>query len=208
MALLADPAKDRVADPPHRAPPRGSTWTRFEFRWLTGAATVLALLATAIMLVEAFSRGFLSHSYFWAEESVRYLMIWAFFLTLGAAGRGGYHIRTEMLVDMLSPRLRRICHIAASLAGVAFSVILFAAAIPQITRYYSMGMMTESTLDLPMWALFLAMPLGAVLLGVYYIGCIIRALRGENPFAAQPGTGGANDILPEPQTDQPAGPKA
>ncbi|MEI4487827.1 TRAP transporter small permease [Frigidibacter sp. MR17.14] len=186
----------REARPAERR--RGSLWTRFEHRWLLGFSTLLAIAATAIMLVEAFSRGFLDHSYFWAEESVRYLMIWAFFLTLGAAGRGGFHIRTEMLVDMLPEALKRVCHVLASLAGIAFAVILFAASIPQITRYYTMGMMTESTLDLPMWALFLAMPIGSALLGLYYLGCLLRAWAGEEPFAAQPGAGALPPLAEHP----------
>ncbi|MEI4469800.1 TRAP transporter small permease [Frigidibacter sp. MR17.24] len=206
MTSAADPVRSRAAGtPPPRAEARpaerrrGSLWTRFEFRWLLGLSTLLAVAATLIMLVEAFSRGFLDHSYFWAEESVRYLMIWAFFLTLGAAGRGGFHIRTEMLVDMLPQHLRRVCHLLASLAGIAFAVILFAASIPQITRYYTMGMMTESTLDLPMWALFLAMPIGSTLLGIYYLGCLMRAWHGEEPFGAQPGAGGLDPLPFDPE---------
>ena len=169
---------------------RGSLWGRFECGLLLSLATLLAVGATLIMLVEAFSRGFLDHSYFWAEESVRYLMIWAFFLAIGAAGRKGMHIRTEMLVDALPPWGRWACNVLASLAGVVFSVVLFLASIPQVERYYTMGMMTESTLDLPMWALFLAMPIGAALLGIYYAGCVVRAFRGCNPF----------DPLPESST--------
>ena len=174
------------------ARPAGNLWARLESRWLLSFATFLAVAATLIMLTEAFGRGFLGHSYFWAEESVRYLMIWAFFLSIGACGRAGMHIRTEMLVDMLPPRGKWLCNLAASLAGLAFGIILFLASLPQVERYYTMGMMTESTLDLPMWALFLAMPIGAVLIGLYYFGCVIRAFRGQEPFAPQPGSAAAD----------------
>jgi len=198
VASAADPKAERVGSkagsdlsPPRarNAPDRGSRishWTRFEQRWLLSLATILALLATAIMLFEAFNRGFMARSFFWAEEGVRYLMIWAFFLTIGAAGRGGYHIRTEMLVDMLPAGLRRACNLLASLAGVGFSIVLFTASLPQVYRYYTMGMMTESNLDLPMWLLFMAMPIGALLMGGYYVGCLIRAYGGAEPFGAQP----------------------
>jgi C4-dicarboxylate transporter, DctQ subunit len=189
-------------DPPHVAltegalapsDERASIWTKFEFGLLLPLATILSLGATVIMLVEAFSRGFLSHSYFWAEEAVRYLMIWSFFLCLGAAGRGGVHIRTELLVEMLPRGGQKIANTLSSLAGIAFAVILLVASIPQVQRYYTMGMMTESTLDLPMWALFLAMPLGAVLMGIYYVGCLVRSLKGRDPFLPQPGTISSED---------------
>lgn len=180
-----------------------SRWTLFEHRWLLSLATILALLATAIMLFEAFNRGFMDRSFFWAEEGVRYLMIWAFFLTIGAAGRGGYHIRTEMLVDMLPAGLRRVCNLLASAAGIGFSAVLFAASLPQVHRYYTMGMMTESNLDLPMWVLFMAMPVGALLMAGYYVGCLFRAWTGDEPFAAQPGAGATPDAPPnEPHASE------
>jgi len=189
VAARPSAAAPRAAGTASIAPPRtrrGGLWGRFECRWLLSLAALLSVVATAIMLVEAFSRGFLSHSYFWAEESVRYLMVWAFFLAIGATGRSGMHIRTEMLVEALPPRGRWACNVAASLAGVVFAAILFLASLPQVERYYTLGMMTESTLDLPMWALFLAMPIGAVLLFIYYAGCLVRAVKGNNPFDALP----------------------
>lgn len=182
--------REAAAGHPAAAPvQKGSLWTRFESKVLLSIATGLALTATSVMLIEAFSRGFLNHSYFWAEELVRFLMIWAFFMSLGAAGRSGHHIRTELIVEMLPRSWQRTANGLASLVGIGFSVILFAASVPQVHRYYTMGMQTESTLDLPMWLLFLAMPLGALLLGGYFVGCLIRVLRNHDPFLPHPGAG-------------------
>lgn len=166
---------------PTRNPAR-SGWRLRGSRVLHGVATGLFLVAIGVMLFEGLSRALFDRSWFWAEESVRYLMVWAFFLTLGVSGRAGHHIRSELLVDHLGPRLRRACHLLASLVGIAFCGLLFYASLPQVQRYYTMGMMTESNLDLPVWLLFLIMPLGALLYLTYYIGCTVRAWRGEDPF--------------------------
>ncbi|MFV0491141.1 MAG: TRAP transporter small permease [Pseudorhodobacter sp.] len=165
-------------------PPGGPShwWGRIERTVLLNLATFLTVFATCIMLLEAISRSSLSHSYFWAEESVRYLMLWAFFLTIGCAGRAGHMIRTEMLVDHLPQKLRQLCHILSSAFGVIFAGVLLYAAIPQVIRYKSIGMMTDSNLDLPMWILFLAMPIGAVLMCIYYLGGFMDALRGIDPY--------------------------
>ncbi|NMG01641.1 TRAP transporter small permease subunit [Azoarcus taiwanensis] len=170
-------------------PSRPGLWHRFESGLLLSGATVLFLSATVIMLYEAVGRAFLNTSYFWAEEAVRYLMVWAFFLTVGAAGTAGHHIRTDLLVERLGRRAQQVCHFLASLTGLGFSGVLFYASLPQVQRYYTMGMMTESNLDLPLWALFLAMPIGAVLFFAYYLSCLLRTLKGENPFAASGPTG-------------------
>ncbi len=164
-------------------PVHAGLWQRFESGVLLGGATVMFLSATTIMLVEAYGRAFLNTSYFWAEEAVRYLMVWAFFMTLGAAGSAGHHIRTDLLVDRLGPKLQKACHFLASAIGLGFCGFLFFASIPQLERYYTMGMMTESNLDIPLWVLFLAMPIGAALFFTYYLSCLWRTLKGENPYA-------------------------
>lgn len=170
-------------------PSRKGRWQRFESGWLLSVATLFFLLATGVMLYEAFGRAFLDTSYFWAEESVRYLMVWAFFLTLGAAGSAGHHIRTDLLIERLSPKSRQIANFLASAIGLLFSAILFYASIPQLVRYYTIGMMTESNLDLPLWILFLAMPIGASLFFIYYLSCVVRTIKGQNPFAGNGVTG-------------------
>jgi TRAP-type C4-dicarboxylate transport system permease small subunit len=180
-----------VANEPDRAAPqapaRRSIWERIESGPVLTFATALTLFATAIMVSEGFNRSVFSVSFFWAEESVRYLMIWAFVLTLGTAGRQGHHIRTELLVDAMPPRVRRAMNLLALLAGVAFSAVLLASSLPQLQRYYTMGMVSESNLDLPTWIVFLAMPIGAALYLMYYLGALGRALRGADPFAPAPG---------------------
>lgn len=154
----------------------------FERHVATNIAAFLMIFSTAIMTLEATSRVVFSQSYFWAEELVRFPMVWAFFISLGAAGRAGHMIRTEMLVDRMPPAIRRILHILSTALGVVFCGILFYAAIPVINRYYTMGMKTDSNLDIPMWILFLAMPIGATLAGTYYLTILVDAIKGQDPY--------------------------
>lgn len=167
---------------PATIPRRRNGWLVFERKVLLNIATCMFMLAVGIMLYEGMLRATVGTSAFWAEEAVRYLMVWAFFLTLGAAGNAGYHIRTEMLVERLPPALKKLCLVLSSLVGIGFCGLLFYAALPQVQRYYTMGMVTESNLDLPLWLLFTIMPLGALLFLIYYIRCLVIALRGRDPF--------------------------
>lgn len=167
------------------APRRRGWWVRFELGPLLNVATVLLVIGTAVMMVEGVSRSFLGVSHFWAEETVRYLMVWAFFLTLGAGGSSGNHIRTDLMLRYLPASVHPLLHFLASLIGAVFGGTLIWSSWPQLERYYTMGMMTESNLDLPMWVLFLAMPLGGALLTIYYLRCMVKAIRGRNPFASE-----------------------
>jgi TRAP-type C4-dicarboxylate transport system permease small subunit len=178
-----------VQGPSALRPVRRSRWDRFESGPVLSIASLLFIASTGVMLSEGINRSMRDISFFWAEESVRFLMIWAFFLTLGAAGRHGLHIRTEMLVDAMGPRVRRLMHLGAVVAGLAFTATLFGASFPQLVRYYTMGMMSESNLDIPQWVVFCAMPLGAALWFGYYLRCLVSWIRGEDPFASAGVTG-------------------
>ncbi|WP_170947023.1 TRAP transporter small permease [Bordetella genomosp. 2] len=155
-------------------------------RLVLAVATILALGATAIMILEGVSRYVFNVSYFWAEESVRFLMVWAFFLTLGIAGFRRCHIRTELLVQRLPGAAQRVVWLLSCAAGMAFAFILGYSSIPQVQRFYAMGMVSESSLEVPMWLLFLAMPVGGVALFLYYACAAWHAWRWGDPFASPP----------------------
>lgn len=179
------------AEPRPAPPAAGGWWDRFESGPVLTLASLLFIGSTLVMLSEGLNRSLRDVSFFWAEESVRYLMIWAFFLTLGIAGRRGLHIRTEMLVNAVSPRWRRRMNLVAVLAGLVFAVVLFGSSLPQLVRYYTMGMMSESSLDIPQWMIFCAMPVGATLWFGYYLRCLWVWWRDGDPFDAGGGATGA-----------------
>ncbi|MDO5666256.1 MAG: TRAP transporter small permease [Alcaligenaceae bacterium] len=157
-------------------------WRFFEFRILLNLSAAMLLIASLIMMFEGLGRSAFNISYFWAEEAVRYLLIWAFFLVFGVAGSSGHHIRTDLVIAKLPKGVKQIFNGLASLFGVIFSGFMFYASIPQVLRYHKMGMMTESNLDLPMWLVFMAMPIGSALLFIYYLRCVYLVLRSKDPF--------------------------
>lgn len=165
-------------------------------RVLVATGTVLMLTATAIMIVEGLSRYFLDQSYFWAEESVRFLMIWAFALTLGAAGFRQLHIRTELLVQSLPPAMQRLCWLIGCATGIGFALILIVSSIPQTLRYHTMGVVSESQMELPMWLLYLAMPVAGLGLLLYYLKSAVLAWRGQDPFVP-PDAGASSEAARE-----------
>ena len=88
-----------------------------------------------------------------------------------------------MLIDTFSPRARHICDLVAVVAGVLFSALLLVAGALQVRQLHRNGMLTESTLDWPLWIVQIIMPIGAGLLLIFYVGALLRGLRGRPPFA-------------------------
>ena len=154
---------------------------------LLNIGTVFLLLATVIMILEGLSRYVLNVSYFWAEESVRFLMNWAFSLTIGIAGFRKMHIRTELLVQRFPIKIQRLCWLLSCVTGIVFALVLIYSSFPQAVRYYKMGIVSESNLELPMWLLYLAMPIAGFGLFWYYIKAAIFAWKVGDPFATNEG---------------------
>lgn len=167
------------------APEPEGRFARFERRVLLDLATAFLLLALGLMLLEARSRFFVGRSFFWSEEAVRFLVAWSFFLSLGAAGRAGRYIRTPLLVDRLPEGRRWLPGLFAAGAGLLFAAVLFWGAVNQWLAYLRLGTMSQSNLDLPLWLVYAAVPLGAVLLGLYYLGRVRVALQRRDPFAGE-----------------------
>lgn len=151
---------------------------RFESVVLLNLATVLMAASVAVMFYEAGSRTFLSESRWWAEELVRFLVVWSVMLALGAATRRGNYIRMELLLDHLPPFWRRAAAWLNCVAGLAFTALFTTAAWQSVAHLRVVGMMTESSLDLPLWLVRLALLLGGLLYGLYFVRLAIDLWRG------------------------------
>jgi TRAP-type C4-dicarboxylate transport system permease small subunit len=151
-------------------------------RVILGIAASALLVAMVLMVYEGAQRKIADTSFDWLEEVVRFLLLWAFFATLGIAGFRHCHIRTEMLLARFSPGVQRLTWIFSCLLGVAFALILGGSSIAQLQRYYVTRMVSDSTLELPMWIVFMALPVGAVLMLFYYLVALRYAWRGQDPF--------------------------
>lgn len=180
-----------------RAPLPDMALLGWAHRLVLGLATVALLVAMGLMIYEGSRRYIADTSYDWIEEVVRFLLIWAFFATLGIAGFRHCHIRTEMILARLPHAMQRITWLFACVVGMAYSAILGGSSIAQLQRYYATRMVSDSTLELPMWPVFLALPVGAALLFLYYIVAWRHAWRGDDPFTPR-STGESNDAEGQP----------
>lgn len=162
--------------------PKDGLLALLERKVVWNLAAVMFTIALVLTMVEALSRVIIHHSYFWAEELSRYLILWAFFLTLGLAGRENAHIRMSFIVDMVPKRIRIWFSGFAALGGAVFTPILAYGFYRQIERLYSSGIRTESDLDMPMWAVVSVLVVGTALFFVYYIHCLVLCIKGSDPF--------------------------
>jgi len=156
-------------------------WRIFDTHILANVATAMMMLALGIMFFEASGRSLTSRSHWWAEESVRFLVVWAVLLALSPATRQHHFIRMDLLVMIAGPRLRLALGWINAIAGLIFAITLTWTGILAVRHLMRIRMMTDSNLDLPMWLIHLALPIGAALWGVHFLISFYALWRGHDP---------------------------
>jgi C4-dicarboxylate transporter, DctQ subunit len=182
-------AADQESAAPADAPTRGffpiRWWEWFEDNIILNLGALLLGAAMLLMLFEAISRSVAGNSYDYVEELVRYAVVWSFFLCLAVSARHGFHIRADVLRDKLPPRLRHLCDVISAICGILFAGFLLYAGVLQTRQLLRNGMLTESSLDWPIWAIQVVLPIGAAMMLVFYLGALWRGARGLPVFAKQ-----------------------
>lgn len=140
--------------------------------------TILAFYL-GLVLLQVFFRYVLNESLFWAEEAVRFSMVWSVLLGAAVVARDRAHIRIDVVENLLPPAARRVLDVVLDLLMVAFAIILAVTGI----RFVGRSMMqTSPALNLPMWLVYCAVPVGAVLQALF----VVAVLRRPTP---PPGSG-------------------
>ncbi|HZQ62651.1 MAG TPA: TRAP transporter small permease [Casimicrobiaceae bacterium] len=139
---------------------------RFD-RWLVrcNRAAVIALLAAMACMVFAnvVLRYVSGNSILWVEEASRYVMIWLTFVGCGLVLRYGGHIGVDTLQDRL-PR-----HAAVVRALIWALLLGFFATMVWLGIVYSTRTWIQTTpvMQIPVGAVYLAMPIGFGLMIVH-----------------------------------------
>ncbi|NYZ16228.1 TRAP transporter small permease [Azospirillum sp. RWY-5-1] len=175
------PAPAPAAAVPGRRDGLPRWWAFIENHIILNVATILMVGAIGVMFYEASSRSLLSESHWWAEELVRFLVVWSVLLAIGVGTRHGHFIRMDLLYDMLPRRARMALAWLNCVIGLFFCGLLVVAGVQEVSHLHHIGMLTDSNLDLPLWLVRLILPLGGVLYGLAFLGNAVMLLRGVDP---------------------------
>ncbi len=123
--------------------------------------TMFALVFTNV--VTRYGFGF---SIAWAEEVSGFLMIWITYIGAGLALRQGRHVAIELFQDMLPPRM---CRAVRTVLGMG--ILVFFAFLAYLGfQFVVFGWAQDTPVTLiPRGIPYLAIPLGALLLGAHLI---------------------------------------
>src|SRR6185369_12833827 len=131
-------------------------------RWMV----IGILAAMAVMVFANVALRFLTdQSILWVEEVSRYLMIWLTFLAAGLVLRYGGHVGIDTLQNALPRQAARIR------AAIFVLLLIFFATMLWLGARYSMMTWGQTTpvMQIPIGAVYLAMPIGFALMIVHLL---------------------------------------
>ena len=99
----------------------------------------------------------------WAQELAIFMMIWMAKFGAAYGVRTGIHVGVDVLVERLPPDRRRALILIALAAGALFTAIVGTLGARLCWHIAEMGQ-TSAVLELPMWVVYLAIPLGSYLM--------------------------------------------
>ena len=117
----------------------------------------------------------------WAQELCIYLFIWMAKFGAAYGVRTGIHVGVDVLVRLLSPPKRRFWITFDLLAGAFFTGVIAVLGGMFVFRMFGTGQVSPD-LELPMWVVYLAVPLGSSLMCYRFLQVAWRFRRsGELP---------------------------
>lgn len=128
---------------------------------------IFGILSGAVVLFINVILRNLGSSLVWAEEYAKFAIIWITFGGAGAAVREKAHMSITAFYDVLKPAGKKALDIFINLVGLAFSVFMLYYG-SMLVRKVLLTAQTSPTMQLPMWIIYISVPIGAALMLLRY----------------------------------------
>lgn len=144
-------------------------WARAEdIPWLANGAKSLFFTVAYVRLT-------------WAQELCIFMIVWMAKFGAAYGVRTGIHVGVDLLVERLTGTPQRILIVAGLLAGALFTAIVGTLGANLVWHIFATGQ-TSAVLEVPMWLVYLAVPLGSYLMCFRFLEVAWRYwTTGERP---------------------------
>jgi C4-dicarboxylate transporter DctQ subunit len=117
----------------------------------------------------------------WAQELCIYMFVWMAKFGAAYGVRTGIHVGVDVLVNMVEPDKRKPLVAFALLSGALFTFIIGSLGA-NFVWHMSQTEQTSVDLEMPMWLVYLAIPLGSYLMSFRFLQTLANFFKtGELP---------------------------
>jgi C4-dicarboxylate transporter DctQ subunit len=157
---------------------RDAWWDKAE-RFLIG---LLGVAAMAVGLVQVVGRYVAPrYAISWAEEVIVYLVVWGIMLAASQLVRTDGHVRPDLVLRAVSPRVQRWMEVANCVIALAFCAGLAWYGYSIVETSWMLDERSSSDVQFPIWLYSAAIPTGAALMSGRYLIRLYRYLFGFDP---------------------------
>ncbi len=117
-------------------------------------------------------------SFNWAQELSIYLLIWMAKFGAAYGVRTGIHVGVDVLVRTLPQAARRFFVIFSLASGAFFTAVIAWLGTRFVLRIHETGQVSPD-LEMPMWIIYLGVPLGSSLMCFRFLEVLANYLKGR-----------------------------
>lgn len=138
----------------------------------------MIIAATILLFTNIILRYFFNANTTWAEEFVRYSMIWITFIGMAICFRKGIHFSVDILLKSLPYKGSRILQIIINTISIIFILLIIYYGMKITVFNFNSGQITPS-LEIGIFWVYLAIPVGAGLSLIHIISNTILIVKNE-----------------------------
>lgn len=143
---------------------------------------MLCILAFSIMVIFAIGGVFFryvmeSSALSFSDELCRYSFVWAVFLAAPVCTRQKSHAAVDLFVNLLPKKMKNFLLVSSTLAVLGFLVLMVVQGIDITIK--SMGTLSSS-MEIPMWWIYISIPISGFLMLIFTIESIYLDLKGAS----------------------------
>jgi TRAP-type C4-dicarboxylate transport system permease small subunit len=146
------------------------------FDFFAAAAALLLLAMVAVVTADILMRNTLGIGFSWANEVTEYALYIITLLTAPWLLRRGQHVRIDMALVLVPPRMAWVMEALADIVGLAASLVLIWYGAIMTLQSARLGSLTIKNLVFPEWWLLAPLPVCFVLVALEFIFRFTRLL--------------------------------
>jgi TRAP-type C4-dicarboxylate transport system permease small subunit len=140
----------------------------------TSVAFVAFVLILAIIVIGTLARYLFNYPLSFVEEYSGYLLVVMGFLGMASALRREAHVNVDVIMRAISRKAQAKLELADTCLAVFFSAILFWVSLRFCYENHSIGMVSSTMMETPLWVPQLFIPLGW---GIFIMLLFVRIIR-------------------------------
>jgi len=142
-------------------------------RW---ALLVFYVMLVATMFIEVVRREVFSYSSIWGEEIVRYSFIYLAWIGAAAAVKERGHIRIDVIMEYVNPRLKALLYMFGDIVMAAVAVVALYWSYEAVHVSWKFGSVTHGLRISQVWFLS-AVPIGFALVMIRLVQSFLRDIN-------------------------------